>query len=350
MTRRENMIRAIRFEGPEAIPMRFAINGACWERYPREALEDLMEAHPLLFPAFKRSLRPIPPVHAPWRIAGRRYTDSWGCEWETAMNGVTGAVVRHALDDWDAFDDFRPPDPKKENGWTDIDWTQTSKSIRQCRTAGGLTIGSLRHGHTFLTLLYLRGYENLVFDMADGEPRLLRLLEMVESFNLAIVRQYVQLGVDVMAYPEDLGMQQGPMLSPEHFRTYIRPVYRRLMAPAREAGCIVHMHSDGDIRDLVDDLLDDGVQVLNLQDLVNGIDWIQDRLAGRICIDLDVDRQAVTRFGTPARIDALIREEVEKLGGRKGGLMMLYGLYPGVPLENVRALMDAMERYAGYYA
>jgi hypothetical protein len=34
----------------------------------------------------------------------------------------------------------------------------------------------------------------------------------------------------------------------------------------------------------------------------------------------------------------------------KGGLMMTYGMYPGVPLENAAALMDAMEKYAGYYA
>ncbi len=30
--------------------------------------------------------------------------------------------------------------------------------------------------------------------------------------------------------------------------------------------------------------------------------------------------------------------------------MMIYGLYPGVPLENAAALMDAMEKYATYYA
>ncbi|MBC8230383.1 hypothetical protein H8E77_12625 [bacterium] len=145
-------------------------------------------------------------------------------------------------------------------------------------------------------------------------------------------------------------MQVGPMLSPKHFRKYIKPSYQRLMSPAREAGCIIHMHSDGDIRDLVDDLIDGGVQVINLQDLVNGIDWIKNNLAGRICIDLDIDRQHITRFGTPAQIDALIREEVEKLGSKEGGLMMCHGLYPGVPLENVKALMDAMEKYATYYA
>ena len=29
--------------------------------------------------------------------------------------------------------------------------------------------------------------------------------------------------------------------------------------------------------------------------------------------------------------------------------MMIFGLYPGTPLENVKALMDSMEKYMGYY-
>ena len=122
------------------------------------------------------------------------------------------------------------------------------------------------------------------------------------------------------------------------------------MKPARDRGCIVHMHSDGDIRMLVDDLIEGGVDVINLQDLVNGVDWIADRFAGRVCIDLDIDRQSVTVHGTPAEIDRLVRDEVEKLGSRQGGLMMIHGLYPGVPLANVKALMDAMELYATYYS
>lgn len=84
--------------------------------------------------------------------------------------------------------------------------------------------------------------------------------------------------------------------------------------------------------------------------VVNGIDWIADRFAGKTCIDLDIDRQRITARGIPREIDALIKEEVERLGSKAGGLMMIYGLYPGVPLENVEALMDAMETDAVYYA
>jgi len=113
---------------------------------------------------------------------------------------------------------------------------------------------------------------------------------------------------------------------------------------------MVYLHSDGYILDLMDDLLDAGVQVLNLQDLCNGIDNIVREVKGRVAIDLDLDRQKVTRFGTPGDIDDLIREEVEKLGGPEGGLGFIYGLYPDIPLENVRAVMDAMEKYSFFYS
>lgn len=43
MTRRENILRAIRFENPETIPMKFGISGACWAHYDQNALQDLME-------------------------------------------------------------------------------------------------------------------------------------------------------------------------------------------------------------------------------------------------------------------------------------------------------------------
>ena len=145
-------------------------------------------------------------------------------------------------------------------------------------------------------------------------------------------------------------MQVGPMLSPDFFKTYIKPSYQRIMQPARDAGIPIHMHSDGDIRLLVDDIVDSGVDVINLQDLVNGIDWIAEKFRGKVCVDVDIDCQKITPYGSPAEIDALIREEVEKIATPEGGLCMTYGLYPEVPLENAKAVMDAMEKYAFYFS
>jgi hypothetical protein len=349
MDDRENTLRAARFEGPERIPVSFHVSAACWERYPQETLQELMAEHSSLFPDLQK-VDEIRPTYAPWRRAGEPYTDSWGCTWQTAENGITGAVVEHALGDWGAFPSYVPPSPEEHDGWEPVDWDEIRERIATAREKGRLATGSLRHGHTFLTMTYLRGYENLVFDMADERPELVELVGMVEDFNLGLVRRYVEAGVEWMGYPEDLGMQQGPMLSPALFRRYIVPTYRRLVAPAREAGCVIHMHSDGDIRQLTEDLSEIGIDVINLQDLVNGIDWIEANLKGRACIDLDLDRQRITRFGSPDQIHDHVREAVERLGSRKGGLMLTYGLYPGVPLENVRAVMDAMETYAQHFS
>ena len=349
MNRRENLLRAVRFERPDHIPMSFHINPACWHAYPQSVLQERMAAHPFLFADFQLMSASIEPQYGPNQRAGRPYTDDWGCGWETVEDGITGTVTHHPLANWDDFGGYAPPDPNRVSGLGPVDWDEIARDLREARSEGRLASASLTHGHTFLLLQSLRGYANLVYDMADDEPRLHDLIGMVEAFNLFVVRRYIDLGAEWIGYPEDLGMQKGPMLSPAHFRRYIKPVYQRLMQPAREAGCVVHMHSDGDVRALMDDLIEGGVQVINLQDRVNGIDWIARRFAGRVCVDLDIDRQAITRFGTPDQIDALIREEVEKLGSRQGGLMMVYGLYPGVPLENVSALMDAMTRYAAYY-
>ena len=345
----ENTLRAIRFERPEHIPIVFWINPACWHHYPQDVLFKLMAEHGLLFPDFSSENAVLPKL-APWEQAGKPYIDAWGCVWQTTDDGITGTVTKHPIEDWDALHNFSPPDPSLTNGMAPINWLAIQDKIQTVVAEGGHVCGSLEHGHTFLRLSYLRGYEKLLLDMADKDVRLWHLLEMVESFNQGIVQRYVDLGVVMMRYPEDLGMQLGPMLSPKHFRTYIKPTYEHLITPAHKANCLVHLHSDGDIRELVNDLISSGVDVLNLQDLVNGIDWIASNLKGRICIDIDIDRQQITSFGSPGQIDNLIRKEVEILGSSEGGLMMIYGLYPGVPLENIRATMDAMERYATYYS
>lgn len=345
----ENTLRTIRFERPEYIPMIFWINPACWHHYPNEALSELMAEHPLLFPDFISQDKTLPKP-APWEQVNKPYTDSWGCVWETTDDGITGSVTQHPLTDWDTLKNFTPPDPAQTNGMAAISWSVIKDKILKAKEQGKFGVGSLEHGHAFLRLSYLRGYENLLLDMADGEKKLWQLIEMVESFSAAIVQRYIDCGVAMMRYPEDLGMQHGPMFSPEQFRKYIKPIYEHVMEPAREAGCLIHMHSDGDIRALADDLIISGVDALNLQDLVNGIDWIAANLKGRLCIDLDIDRQQITRFGSPEQIDNLICREVKMLGSPEGGLMMIYGLYPGVPLENVKAIADAMERYTTFYS
>ena len=346
---RDNLLRCIRFQTPDYIPMTFHINDACWAHYDQNALLDLMEDHPFLFPEFVRPATPFTPDYDDVARAGVPYVDGFGCTWETVTDGIVGSVHRHPLADMSRYPSYPFPDPENSTGLRGIDWAEFEAETARRRALGQMTYGDLRHGHTFQQLVDIRGYVDTLMDLSEEEPDTLDLLDRLGEFNLAQIRHFLKAGVDMVRIPEDLGMQHGPMLSPRMFRRFIKPIYQKMLRPVREAGTVIHMHSDGDIRTLVDDIIDGGVDVINLQDRVNGVEWIAGKFRGRTCVDLDIDRQKITPFGTPQEIDAYIRHCIETVGCKEGGLMMIYGLYPGVPLENVKALMDAMTRYADLF-
>jgi hypothetical protein len=342
---RASWIKAARFDHPDGVPVLFHINAACWDAFPQEDLARLLAAHPRLFPDGPPAL-PHRPRHGANAIAAQPCTDRWGCIWSTSRDGIVGTVHGHALPGLAGAGSWSPPDPAVGDSFGPRDWSRLPAEVERTRTAGRPAVLGLEHGHTFLRLCDLVGYEAALVAMAEDDPRLQRVLDGIEAFNAGLVQRFVAARPDAVGFPEDLGMQVGPMLSPALFRRRILPSYRRLIQPVRDAGLAVHMHSDGDIRLLAEDLIAGGVEVLNLQDLVNGLDWIARHLKGRVCIDLDLDRQRVTAFGTPDAIRGHVRDVLRALHDPAGGLMLTYGLYPGVPLANAAALMDALDPIA----
>ena len=346
LTERENYLRNATFGGPEWMPCSITLSGALW-KYLREELEDVLVRHPVMYPGCEKGKRDFDAMDERHRVG--KLVDSWGCVWENAMDGVVGVVTGHPLECWDAFDEYEPPDPRQFDHLAPIDWDGRLNALRRQKQNGALTQGVITHGFLYMRLTYLRGFENFLMDVASDDPRLPELVSVVEQFNRYFVDQYLSVGVDVMHFGEDLGTQRASILSPEQFRTWLAPSYRRLMRPARAAGSQVFLHSDGHIMDIMDQLIDCGVTIINPQDLVNGIDNLAREVKGRVCIRLDVDRQSVVPFGTPREVHDLVGEGVRKLGSPEGGLELICAIYPPAPPENVDALISAMEEFRTYW-
>lgn len=347
---RTALLKTVYFDHPGKIPVVFHINAACWDRYPREELAKLMLSHPGLFPSgpppFAVRGEPVP--YPAWCIAGVPWTDPWGCVWETATSGFVGSVTHHPLSDIGKVDALIPPNPDETTHWYPVSWekgkTPSGGSIGffDC-----LRSGEIGHGHTFLKLVDILGYEKALYALHDEPQELRLLLAMLEQFNLTLVGRFIEYAdVEWLGYAEDLGMQRGPLLSPRLFNRHILPSYRRIMEVAERHGCVIHMHTDGDIRVLADDLLSLPVTVFNIQDQVNTIDWIQHAMKGKVAVDLDIDRQHVTRTGSPDQVREYLGEIVSSLYDPAGGLILTYGLYPDTPIKTVETMMDFLESAA----
>ena len=356
MTDRENYLRNASMTGPQWTPAAVVFSGATWRELGKD-LEDVILRHPTLWPGFKKGDVKYGDMHQ--REEVRIESDAWGCQWETAIDGLIGIVREHPLDDWSKLAGYQPPDPlhADPNQYRQptmiypyvTDWDKVRRDLGEARARGELTRGSLEHGFLFLRLTYVRGFENLMIDLAAGPPELQTLIDMVTDFNEKIVRQYLGIGIDVMEAGDDLGTQISSITGARNFHRWLTPAYQRLFLPCRKAGAHVALHSDGYIMDLMDEFAQCGITIVNPQDLVNGIDAIAREVKGRFCIRLDIDRQKILPYGTRCDVRALIEEEVRKLGSPRGGLEFIAGIYPPTPADNVDALAGALEEFRTYW-
>jgi len=341
---RENYIRNARFQGPEWIPMYAGISNASWDQHRKE-MEKVALRHPDFFPYVKEGWRNYDNFDfGPGYTKGVPFIDEWGCTWLSAVNGLQGAVINEPLQSWDDLESYHVPDAE-----VTADWEQIERNIRQAKAEGRLTQGGPSHGFIFLQLQYLRGFENLMVDMALGEPKLARLIDMLIEHNMKIVENYLRFGVDILEFGDDLGTQTATIISPADLRKWIMPAYAKLAAPCKTAGVLIAMHSDGRTLEILEDQIAAGVEIVNPQDLCNGIDNLAKYIKGKACIRLDVDRQSIVPFGTRKDIHDLIEEEVRKLGDPRGGLEFIVGIYPPTPPENVDALCEAFGKFRTYW-
>ena len=126
--------------------MQYCINLSCWNVYPQEQLLDLMEAHPLLFPDFKRPKLPFRPELPTVARKDEPYTDDWGCVWQTTMDGITGTVVRHPLKNWEDFSGYQAPDPDKVMGIGPVDWNEEERLPELIDLVEQFNLGPVKRG------------------------------------------------------------------------------------------------------------------------------------------------------------------------------------------------------------
>jgi len=346
----ENEQRTIRMTDPEWMPYTIGLCGITWELLGKE-LEDVVLRHPKSFPWYEPGAidwehMTYGPIEDP---DYGDFTDSWGCVWRTAQKGHHGVIVTHPLADPSALDTYTPPDPDRSTHFRPIDWEEQRQRIRREGADGGLPGGGLDHGYHLLRLEYLRGFENLMCDLADDTPEIRRIVDMVHAFNKGLVSRFLDIGARMISLPEDLGGQDGSLIGPKLFRKWVLPYQQELHGMAHERGALTSFHCDGNIMDVADQILAIGPDVFNPQDRANGVEALAEAFKGRLCIALDFDRQHTIPFGTPTEIEELIEYEVRTLGSRNGGLKIQCEVRGPIPPENIEALASALEKYSTYW-
>jgi len=232
---------------------------------------------------------------------GRR-TDPWECTWESLEEGVCGEVKGHPLADWSGLDDFSPP-------WHILDEVDLSQVDSFCETTDKFVINQWEPAmpNLFERMQHLRGTENVMMDMAYGDARIVKLRDMLQEYYLKQMNMWGNTNVDALQFADDWGSQRALLISPDMWREYFKPLYKQYCDLAHSHGKYILMHSDGYVAEIIPDLIEIGVDALNLQIFCMDIEELANRYHHKVAFWGEIDRQYTQAFGTEEDMRKAVR-------------------------------------------
>ena len=313
---KEVVVNAVEFKGPDRLPLQFQSLG-------------YTDFH-----------------HVRWNQIGtgdhskKRTYDEWGCGWTRTEKDNMGQVTEHPLLDWSYADKYQWPDPDNPAFYEGMEERFEGSDGKYVTTSIFMLLFERMHA--------LRGFENTLVDLYLEREKIEKLADRIVEFDIQIIRNISSRFpgcIDGFDFTDDWGTELSTFISVEMWREFFKPRYKKIFDECKKAGWHIWMHSCGKINDIIPELIDIGLDVVNIQQpTVLGIEEIGSKFAGKICFSSLCDIQKTLPF----KGEKEIREEAELLlkcwGTEKGGFVLSDygdGAAIGVPIEKKKWMFKA---------
>ena len=279
--------------------------------------------------------------------AGDAYTDEWGIGWRSQPYttpfgpGHYTEMTHHPLADDRAIDSYIGPDPHRPELYE-----AAARVLREFKAEYwivGVTVTTI-----FETAWALRGYERLLTDFVAQPELAERILEIPYRYHLTAAARLAEMGVDMIWIGDDVGTQRGMLIAPKVWRRLLKPRLANFMATLKAINPQVKIayHSDGDIRLIIPDLVEIGLDVLNpVQPTCMDPAELKRKYGDKLCFWGTIDEQGTLPFGSPATVRTEVQTRLETIG-KGGGLIIgpTHHVQLDTPLENFWTMVNAVTK------
>ena len=259
------------------------------------------------------------------------------------LDGDDLQAISDVLDEsmWTAV--ASPPGP--------IDSQSLSEGAKRLRKETGRAIIGLFGGNLFEIGQFLYRNDQFMMLLAAEPQHAHRFLDKLVEIHLANLEKFLEaVGeyIDIILFGDDLGMQTGPMISPQMYREFFKPRHKLLWNRAKQLADIkVMLHCCGGVRELMTDLIEAGVDAINpVQISCLGMD------AGGLKADFGADitfwgggcdTRDILPTGTPQQVAENVKEQVRILSPGGGFVFQqVHNILANIPPANIVAMFDAV--------
>ncbi len=248
--------------------------------------------------------------------------------------------LRHA----ERFEELEAYPITSNAGWSDARMKQAAD---EAHAAGDFA--SIFVGHMYENAWQVRGYEEFLMDLLTQPEWAEYLLDQYCENNVRVAEAAARAGYDQIQTGDDVASQVALMFQPELWRAVMKPRWAKVIAAARAIKPDIHVwyHSDGNIWEILDDLVEIGITILNpvQPECIDPV-AVRQRCGKRLAFDGCMGTQTVFPFGTPDDVRRMVHYYVDELDGKNGGLMLspTHVLEPEVTVENIVAFFEECDR------
>jgi uroporphyrinogen decarboxylase len=266
-------------------------------------------------------------------IGPGEYTDDFSCVWKELDH--VPHLVHPPLKEPELSDNlFSNLDYAKYFSGMDDFFESTRDHYRLCC----LALGFFDRGWA------LRGFENFLSDVVLNRKFVDGLLDQLVAMYFRLIDQIAQHPFDGIRFADDWGYQRGVTIGAKRWRELIKPYLKVIFEYASKKGLTIMVHSDGDVTEIIPDLIELGVQILNpIQPECMDILWLKREYGKHICFNGGISSQSTIPWGTPKQIQKEVIACLNYLG-KDGGYIIgpTKSLNPEVPLENCLTVLTTI--------
>jgi len=275
-------------------------------------------------------------------IGADRDQSEWGFAWNR-MDETMGQPLTNLIDDPAQLADLKVPDAANPERFIGLAAFNQQYSDR-FRLASLALSG-------FTTMSFLRGFNNLMLDLAGNPGFIEALADKVFGFEERLIELLPAYHFDAVAFFDDWGTQKGMIISPASWRKFFKPRYARQFALAHRLGLKVYFHCCGYYPQIIPDFIEIGVDMLNIsQPNLYNLPELGQKYGGKVCFVCPVSYQTTSISGKREEIFRDVQVLIESFGHFNGGLIGYVEEYHsmGMSQANYQACVEAFKTLGVY--
>jgi len=290
---------------------------------------------------------PLPRIHTK---PGREYVDEYGRVMKLDFQKDGTLILAYHGGYFNSFEDYESwekPDPHSEQR---LKWFLNGRTVQEDLNNEVFSIPA----SSSILENPLEGFGIQTFSRILAHPKQAKkIFDEYGNIALELVKLLAENDAQIVLLWDDYGFKNGLFMKPIYFHKYVFPWLKRVCDAAHKRNCKIMLHSDGDIFEIFEDIINCGVDIINpIEPTTNNPDFdifkLHEKYGDKITFSGNLN-PVLLALGEVSEIEAYAKKLIRELAPGGGYLFGSgHSIHPAVTVDRFEAMQNIKIKFGKY--